>query len=408
MPGAALVTREGTDRNMQKGTRLLSFSERAVEDLFSNFWHADEQGGHFQDYCMVVVWEVGMALIGLETAYLATEQESLRERFTQEWRYLHKLIPPDEMTAPHSACNPACDDAAWTAMTLMTFYRMTGDEEALRFAARTVRRSYDFWQDGHPSQGLWYRFGEDKTPAAYGWHKSVYCAGLLLSALEYQQITAGTPLEDPKLLEDTLSLYRWVEQYLRRDGEKRIGSRILQTNDKLYYTDFTDCPSKGIFEPTGCDHPQYIYEAGSCSSLFGNTAMAAINALLFDMSGDNAYLTKAVETANALALPPYNHNGVFLNDRDAWTNAAFMGAFTRLALTRSGISPQLLQLVRDTGLQIAENCRTPAGYYRPEWSGGCRWTGYERAHTKTEQLNTTATSAHMIFAAGLAEKLGLF
>ena len=380
-------------------------SRRGLDDLYRHFWEGSETQGHFKDYCMVVLWEVTMALLAMDTEYAASGDEHIRNRLRAEWTFLQQLIPEEEMTGPHTACNPACDDAAWSAMCLMMQYRQLQDEHALELAARSVRRSYDFWKDGTLENGMWYRFGEDMTPREYKWTKSVYCAGLLLTALEYHRITKDTPRADPVLFEDTMALYRWVEAHLRRDGKKTFRGFTDETDDKLYYCDFVDNRDTGAFWPAGSENPGYIYEAGSCCCLFGATAMASIHALLYDMTGEEVYLNKAVETANALVVTAYNHDGILLNDRDAWTNTAFMGYFVRLVLGLPGIDPELPKLINNTALSII-NQRTPEGFYPPEWGGGCRWTGWEFAHTKINQLNTNGTSYHMIAAAHLAETLG--
>ena len=388
-------------------SQLAESSQSGLEAMYRHFWTGGPANGHFQNYCMLVLWEVAMGMLAMETEYHATHDEEIQARFVSEWKYLQELLPPNEMTGPHTACNPACDDTAWSAMCLMSIYRMTGDRKALELAAKTVKQSYDFWQDESVDNGLWYRFGDDMTAREYGWTKSVYCAGLILSALEYHEATVGTPLQDDALFDRTLRLYQWIEQYLRRDGHKNFRGFEVEVNDKYYFCDFVDNRDTGAFHPAGGAHPECIYEANSCSCLFGNTAMAVINAKLYDMLGDEVYLKKSIETANALAQSPYNHGGIFLNDRDAWTNCSFMGHFVQLVLPRDGIDPQLKQILKNTALSIAEKCKTPEGFYYPEWSGGWRWTGRENAHTQPDQLKTMGTNVHMITSAHLAESRGL-
>lgn len=368
-------------------------SSEALNTLYKYFWVGSVSKGHFKDYCMVVIWEVAMALLAMSTEYEATHSDEIIERIRTEWNYLKYILPEDEMTGPHTACNPACDDAAWSSMCLMMFYKRLGDEKALELSARTVRRSYDFWKDENTENGLWYRFGEDLSPASYGWSKSVYCSGLILSALEYHIETQGTQREDLKMYDDTISLYNWVEKNLRRE-------------DALYYCDLIDNKETKERKPAGSSDPDYIYEAGSCCCLFGATAMAVINALLYQITGVQDYLDKAIKTANALVQTKYNNENVILNDRDAWTNSAFMGHFVLNVLPLTGIEPELHYIIRNTAASIIRH-RTAEGYYPPEWSGGCRWTGAEKAHTKRDQLKTNATSVHMITAAHLAETMGM-
>lgn len=398
---------------MNKGKRRLqAYAKRAAEDVFRNFWDGNSEEGHFTGCCDLVLWELGMAVLMMESYYDATKNPEILRYMQAEWRYLQNHFADREMTAPDSPCNPACDDAAWSSMVFMCIYRMTGDVKALDLAAETIRKSYDCWKDGCMENGLWYRFGEDHTAGAYGWIKSVYCAGLVLSALEHYEITQGTNREDMHMLSDTLTLCKWVEEHLRRDGRREFqtekGRIVTETSDQLYYVDFVDNKEAGIWAPKDVENPQYIEEAGSCSSLFGNTAMAAINIKLYTLFKDEDCLKRGLATANSIPNSPYNNNGVFVNDRDAWTNAAFMRYFVELVLTRPEIDRSLLLMLKNTGIQIAGHCRTTEGFYSPEWSGGNRWTGYPNAHTQTNQLKTSAISVHMIMAAALAEKLGLF
>ena len=381
---------------------LNSLANRALEDILRNFWEGGAQTGRLKPCCELVVWELGMAVLMMETCYEATKNPEIPVRLNAEWKALQERFKDEEMTAPHSPCNPACDDAAWTAMTLMTLYLFTGDIKARNMAAMTVKRSYNFWKDGSTANGIWYRFGDDGTLGQYGWAKSVYCAGLILTALEYHQMTKGTPEEDPNLLQETMDLYNWVEQYLRRDSCKEFRGVPSYCDDQLYFTDFIDNRQTGEFKPAGVEDPQRIFEANSCSSLFGNTAMAAINSILYSMTNQEIFREKAVKTANALVSSPYNNRGILLNDRDAWTNTAFMRYFVNWVLPLDGVNPEVARIIKNTGIKVALDCRTPEGYYRPEWSGGDRWTR-GTSHTKEWQLKTSATSAHMIMAAALIE-----
>ena len=384
------------------GTRPLI--RQGLDDLYGRFWKGTAEDGHFENYCMVVLWEVTMALLAMDTAYEVVGDEEILVRLKSEWNYLCNLLPEEEMTGPHTACNPACDDAAWSAMCMMLMFRRFGDEKALQLTARLLRNSYTMWQDRATANGLWYRFGDDKTPKLYGWVKSVYCAGLLLSSLQYYETTKGTPYEDHRLLEETLQLADWVEQHLRREGEKNFRGYISRPDDKLYYTDFIDNPETGMFRPAKWGTPDQIAEGDSCCSLFGATGMAAVNVMRYKLFGDKQALERSVSTANALLKTPYNNGGVLLNDRDAWTNAAFMGYFVRDVLSCNGIDAQLIQLFSNTAASIF-GLRTCDGLYPAEWSGGDRWT--RENITKNDQIKTMGTSLHMAFSGCLAQKLYL-
>ncbi len=354
-----------------------SFSDMAAAasaDFLRNFWEGSPDTGHFIHCNEKMVWEYGMALLGLETLYNATGDPGIKDYFKAQWAHMQEVFTDEEITAPGREPNVACDDAAWTAMTLMAIYRMTDEEKPLTLAAETIINSYAYWKDESLRNGVWYRMGNDGTPAKYEWSKSGYCAGLILSALSFQEITGGSYLAVPGLYADTLTLYDWVEKYLRRDGEKTFGTPVVQgvtaANDKLYYVDFTDNKITGRFLPRGFSEKIAIGEAGSNSALFLNTAMSVINRKLYGISEEKICLTKALETANALPISAYNNSGVLLNDRDAWTNATFIGYFVSDVLTQEGIDDRVLALIRNTAISIAKNCRTEEGFYAAEWSGG--------------------------------------
>lgn len=396
-------SRIGVDFMLYRPGTLRKYAEKGMEDLMANFWEGTPQDGRFIKNTESMVWEYGMAMLALETMYNATGNELYKDYVAAEWAYMKTRFTDERISRPGTDPNVACDDAAWTAMTLMTIYRVTGDQHALKLAGDTVRRSYDYWKDGSVSNGLWYRLDKGKPMENC---KSVYAAGLMLSALEYHEATKGTDLVDPELYADTLELYKWTEEHLRRDGTKTYGDMVVTAEDNLYFCDFIENGSlTRPYGPAGGSSSGGIGEAGSCSALFGNMGMSAINAQLYRMTEKKEYLDKALATANSMTTSVYNNVGVLLNDRDAWTNAAFVRYWVRDVLTLTGIDSKNIDLIKNTGLSIAAKCRTEEGYYRAEWSGGSKWS--LTSATKPDQIMTTATSVHMIAAGALAEKLEL-
>lgn len=389
-------------------TSFNDMAKAAYSDFLGNFWEGDPDTGYFINCNEKMVWEYGMALLGLETLYNANKDPEIKKYFAAQWAHMQDVFTDEEITTPGREPNVACDDAAWTAMTLMAIHRMTDEEKPLTLAARTILNSYEYWKDESLRHGVWYRLGNNGTAEKYDWSKSGYCAGLILTALEFHEITQGSYLAVPELYSDTLILYNWVENHLRRDGRKTFGivksDVVTQADDKLYYLDYTDNKITGTFQPRGLAEKIGIGEAGSSSALFFNTAMAVINIKLFGLSNEKICHTKAIETTNALKNSSYNNNGVLLNDRDAWTNAAFIGYFVNEVLTQEAVDEQVIALIRNTAISIAQNCRTEEGFYAAEWSGGDVWS---TGNSPASMIMTTATTVHMIYAAALAEALGL-
>lgn len=390
-----MLYREGT---------LKTYAVKAMQDIFDNFWEGKPEEGYFTNVTQSMVWEYGMAMLMLETMYEATGDELYKTYVASEWAFMQQQFTDEEIARPGVAPNIACDDAAWNAMTLMVIYRLTGDQHALKLAGDVVRNSYEYWKDGSVENGIWYRLDENGEPIEN--IKSVYAAGLMLTALEYHEATKGTELVDPQLYTDTLALYNWTEEHLRRSGTKTYGDMTVTADDNLYFCDFVEeGHDSRPYGPVGGNTEGGIGEAGSCSALFGNMGMAAINAKLYAMTEEKEYREKAVATANSLAGSVYNNAGVLLNDRDAWTNAAFVRYWVKDVLTLDGVEAENIDLIKNTALSVAVRCRTDEGFYRAEWSGGNQWT--LTGETTPDQLTTTATSAHMIAAGALAEKLGM-
>jgi hypothetical protein len=298
------------------------------------------------------------------------------------------------------------DDAGWDAMAYMTFYRFTRDKKALDYAGKLVRNSFDYWKDGDTANGLWY----DHQPPNHGGgsesrKKAVYAASLLVAALDYMNYRG-----DPQMMRDVLSIYAWIEENLCRRGQLEYiatpggEAQALPVDDRLYFVEYNQerVPGTPYTGPDGADRPFDIREGGSVTALFGSMAMGVLHARLYKLTGDEAYKSRALETVAALHAPgsPYNNNGVYLNDRDAWTNAAFFRQWVEEVLTLDGITQADRDMVTDTALSIYENARVEGGYLGPWWSGP-EGTGWRADHTWPQQMMTSATGAHVIMAAAL-------
>jgi hypothetical protein len=235
--------------------------------------------------------------------------------------------------------------------------------------------------------------------------KSLYCVGLMLTALEYNLATLGTEENDPQLYADTLALYDWVETYLARTAVRSYPEGTSDVTDGIYWCSFYDIPGRQC--PDGVERPLDIHYAGSVSALFGNMGMAVVHKMLYDTTNDPKYLKRAVETANAIADSLYDDDGIFLNDRDTWTDSAFTGYFVREIMPLEGVSRKLGKLLVATAFAVMKNCREMDGHYTGDWNGGDVWSTTQSFHGGSEYMMTCANSVHMIFAAYAAVSEGL-
>ena len=388
------------------------YAQIVFSDLKNHFWDADNNRvirthGGKPNNNTPPVWEFGTVLYALLTEYELTGDEAVKAMIAGQWEYMQQAYNENSITVTGRGTNPALDDASWTARILLKVYGITGDQKALAWGGKMLRNSYDYWMDEAMENGLWYSYKKDIENRNE--EKTIYDVGLLLAGLEYHEATKGTDLADPALYEDTMKLYHWIETYLRRDKEKTYGDIKVEAVDNLYFNTFYD-REDGTFEPGGYRNPDTIAESNSSSSLMGNTAMAVIHQKLYDMTGDEKYKTKAVETANAIANSGYNHNGILVNDFDPWTNVSFMGEFVGKVLTQDGIDAKWNKLLTNTALSIMKRCRTDEGYYKASWENS---TVYERISKtggydlREDVMMTSVNTMHMVIAAALGEKLGI-
>ena len=353
----------------------MSYASTAYGDMLRGFW-AD---GHAENYMKCMIWEYAVMLFGFETYFRAVGEPAIPELFASQERYRASIMSEAELVRTGREPHPAMDDAAWTAMVMMATYRMTGDEACLGRCRRVIAASYAYWGDGDLSHGLWYRLDDRGNGQHLGLNvKSLYCVGLVLSALQYCAVR-----EDPELLAQTMALYGWAEGSMRRPY------------DSLYFCDFIDGAPRGLDAP---------YATG-VMSMFGCMGMAAINAQLYRMTGDAGFRGKAVATAGSVIHGYYNDRGILRNDRDAWTNCAFLGFFTNDVCRLDGVDgAAFAELLAHTAEAIMSRCRTQNGRYGADWDGGSRWIS-SGEFGSPDKIMTCANTAHVLFAAALAAKI---
>ena len=236
------------------------------------------------------------------------------------------------------------------------------------------RRTVDFLRKCLcANRALYYKDGVD--------FKSLYTVGLVLAMLDVYDVTKEQEWLDKAIFHDN-----WMVSLLGR-------------TDGLYWTDAR------ISGALGQDNPKRIQEAGSVSFLAGNQAMCVIAKRLYDIKKDEAYMARIKKTSLALSTI-YNNNGIYLNDRDAWTNGTFMSDFAKMIAADSELAFANADLILATARSIVAKDVTEDGYYGGSWQGpagkGSKWTD---GGSVPEQIMTSGTTVHVLVAAAILNQL---
>jgi uncharacterized protein YyaL (SSP411 family) len=382
--GGCLLTAAGLKAGTADATELRYNAIQATDDLIRNFWTGSPEtgwwiptwGGRSRNLPNPrgMLWERAMAYGALIHAWKTTSDAGLTRRLQSDWLHTKTIFSAAELEscgAP-SGINPAADDAGWSARMYLDAYRVTGDPYALERAKGLVRAAFARWEDPHRDGGLWY---SDERRV-----KSLYQVALTETALRIHETT-----HEREFLNSALRSYRWMESHLLRP-------------DGLYWVEW------GTNGPVGKSHPNHITEAGSVVFLGGNMGMAALHGALHRLTGKELYRLRVLRTADAIRSHLVTSDGIYLNDRDAWTEGAFVQRWVEEVLSLRGISPVHADLLRATGRSIFQNARTSDGHYGGTWNGpaegpGSRW--YVRG-SQPDQITTSASSIQMILGAASA------
>ena len=362
-----------------------SQARSGMDDLLRHFWTGDEKTGHivntWRGYTNALpdargaLWERATLYVTLDNASRTLGAPAYDRRLQADWQRTKALYTPAQLEAcgARSGTSWAADDAGWAALMFLAAHRATGDHDALDRARGLVHHAFDRWFDGELGGGLWYS-DEHKT-------KALYQVALVLAALRVWELTGDSVLHDR-----ALGCYAWMEgKLLRADG--------------LYWC---EADRSG---PVGANRPNDIHEAGSVVFLGGNMAMGLLHARLYRLTGDDLYRQRAIRTAEALIGGLVTDRGLYLNDRDAWTDGVFAGDWAREVLTLPGVSPKHRALLCATADSIYQNARTAEGFYGGSWAGpaegaASRWFVKQ---SKPQQLMTSANSVNLLVAAAFLE-----
>ena len=364
----------------------------AVSDLLSHFWNGDATDGNVMDpadwpdaKARGWLWGRATFICTLEDLYYTTRDPRLLQYLRTDWAYLQSVFSPEELVSvgkvgvpERMVQNTAHDDAGWTCMMYLSFYRATADRFALECAKRLFLNACKRWSDPIWNGGLSYDDSHAFT--------SSYQAALLLCGIRLFELSGDTVYWSR-----AMKIYRWMESSMARA-------------DGLYWW---------IFENGAPRKLGVIREACSETFLGGNMAMGVVNARLYRDTGEDKYRLKALRTADDILSIETDGKGHLLDDRDAWANGLFMGEWVREVLALPGISKGEVDLVRRSARAVYSRARTTKGYYGGCWNGpaegdGCAWIRTDGAGSNglksiPQQLMVSSNAVNVIVAAAAVE-----
>lgn len=353
----------------------------AVKDALTHFWAGDLETGHIARCWNGFIgdggrgldprgsgWESGMLLFAVYDLWMATGDDSYRDLVELEAAFYRNSFRKEELVNAGGEFNWASDDCAWNAMQFLAFHTVTGDNWFLECAIELLDNTRARWYN-EELNGMYYRDDAD--------YMSLYEVGCAISWLRIWEITGEQRYYD-----------------LAEQSYEGMHSRLLRA-DGIYHCE------ANIHWPLGDENK--IMEAGSSSFLTGNMGMAALSAKFYKITGEQKYLDRVYAT-NAGILKKYNKDGVLLNDRDAWTNGAFVSYYAAEVLSLPN-TEEMQTLLKNTAVSILKNARTTTGYYGGSWQGpaegpSSRWYAIESV---PQQIMTTSTSVLMVVATAVLE-----
>lgn len=338
------------------------------------------------------------ALMAMDTyaQYCGETSEAYRktaERIANTVNFFLTSCSEEALTAVSDADTvDACGRCVWALLLGCRYNRALGRtdeaETCLRYAESLFHNTYICFYDEQLGGGLW----ENGSREA----KSIYAAALALAGDELYRQTG-----DETLHARSLSIYEGIENNLRRA-------------DGLYSMSVTADGAEGL------DAPYAIAEGSSCTYLGGNLCMAVLN----DRLGN---AEKAKATAEGIALFETTNGSALCNDRDAWSNTMFLGLFARELVQTEAVSARWREILDITASKILAKAVLSDGYYSAAWEGpkeplsGGYPKGWPEANRNgwgtqadpdglfvgytPNQLMTTATTVHVLFAAAAVSEM---
>ena len=398
---------------------MLDLALNVYQDLLDNWWTGNAKTGHLINTSggkpnkdIHFLWEPAMAILAMDTLYQATGYSELHDRIVAEWNYIRRCYPKYDLYVDAGQYfNWAQDDAGWNAMLFMTAYKHTGDDFALDVAVGLIKNCYTYWANGDLATGglLYDHYVHENDNARFN---SMHAVSLLTAAFDYLEYR-----NDPQLEKDTMAIYNWLEEHLLRDGEYTYTTKNKQEktafcDDYLYWFNYHQQRTEFdvYIGPERSEKPNDIPEGYGAVFLGGMMGMAALHARLYAKTGDEMYLARAKRTLRAVNDNKFLvKDGVYVNSGDAWTNASWMSYWVSQVLTLPGMQKKDVEILKDTANSIYNHSRTDDGYYSASWRGPAEDadTSWGRMGWTHDTIMCSATSMHMVFAAALAESMGL-
>jgi hypothetical protein len=362
-------------------TNYQALAVSAVNDVIGNFWSGSATTGNvYPTWDGIVgdslpdprggIWQSGEFVMLMENLWEVNHDSTLQQRIQAEWNFYKSQFTLNQLTTCGVGCQIQCeDDAGWDAWTYIKCYLVTNDPYALQCAEGLENRAYARWYDSAVGGGMWYDDPHDS--------KSLYQCCNVLGMLKIYELT-GTK----SYLTQALLCYTWMEKRLLR-------------SDNLYWCDYS---SSG---PVGSTRPNDIQEAGSVSYFGGNMMMGIIHARLYKDTGQDIYRVRALRTAAAIRGRYLDTNGVYVDDRDAWTDATFAGEWAREVLSLPGVDSRDIQALKTTASAVYANDRTSTGYYGGCWDGpvGTHGDVWSNIGSTPNQIMTSCMAVSLIVGA---------
>ena len=362
-------------------TNYKTLAQNAVNDVMGHFWSTSTSstagyiqytyGGLITTQSNRVLWEHATLYIAMENVWEGTGNTTLQQQLLADWLHCYPQYSGQTITSCGSGkTSPAQDDAAWDCFLMIKAYNATGNATALADAQTLANNMFNRWYDSAIGGGMWY--SDSKAI------KSLYQAASVLDYLKLYEIT-GTK----SYLTHALLCYTWLEK------------KMLRT-DGLYW-----CDNNAVSGIVGLSTPYAIQQAGSVTFLGGNMAMGVIHARLYKDLGDDIYRQRALRTATALRTYLTDTNGVYVDDRDAWTDGMFAGEWAREVLTLPGTAPGDVQILKNTASAVYTNDRESTGYYGGCWDGPVGTSGdvWSNGGSTPQQIMTSSEAIDIIAGA---------